>query len=126
MRGTTVCFVNNPFEAHKVHMVMRSVNVEILTLRPRAPLSEVSELVRRWNDPDDTDEVLILSLRTSSLGLDLHMACHRLVVYSMPEDINAFIQICGRIHRIGQGKAQFIMLLVQSSSYEQVMGSWES
>lgn len=61
-----------------------------------------------------------MSSRTSSLGLNLHHACHRLVIWGIPENVNTAVQIFSRAHRYGQRREQYIWILTQHHPYDQV------
>ncbi|KAK5080675.1 hypothetical protein LTR05_008379 [Lithohypha guttulata] len=102
-------------------MFLKALNIKTLYIPPGSTQDEISEVVNRWNDPQDAHEVIVLSSRTAALGPNLHKACHRLVVYSMPENINLLNQIIGRVHRLGQTRDQYIWLLSQDASYDQIL-----
>lgn len=121
MRGKTMFFVNWPHEQQKLAAFFNALCVKFLRIPPGASQEEVQTLLAKWNDPNDEHECFILSTKTAALGLNLHHACHRLVVYSIPENINTLIQVIGRVHRIGQKKIQYIWNLSQDCSYDQIM-----
>ena len=51
---------------------------------------------------------LLLNSRSASQGINLQTACHKIVALDMPENISTFLQIIGRVHRIGQERVQYI------------------
>lgn len=112
-------FVNWPFEQQKVCAFLNAGGWKTLRIRPGAQQEEIAEILEKWNNPKDEHEVIVLSTKTASLGLNLHQACHRLIIYSLPENINTLIQVIGRVHRIGQKFIQYVYILTQDSSYDQ-------
>jgi len=114
-------FINWPHEQQKVAAFLTALGIKFLRVPPVASQELVQNLLTKWNDPTDDHEVFLLSSKTAALGLNLHKACHRLVVYSIPENINTLIQIIGRVHRIGQLREQYIWLLTQDTSYDQIL-----
>lgn len=121
MQGKTMIFGNWPHELQKTAAFLNAIGIKFLYISPGATQEEVSKKLAMWNDPNDEHEVFLLSTKTAALGLNLHKACHRLICLSMPDNIPTFIQVIGRVHRIGQGRIQYIMLLCQDHSYDQIL-----
>jgi len=62
---------------------------KLLLLRTISISANDSEAMRRrktrlFNDPKSKVEVLIVNFRVGSLGLNLHLACHNMIVLSLP------------------------------------------
>jgi hypothetical protein len=49
-------------------------------------------------------------------GLNLHVACSRLVLLEPPQSLNTMFQAVGRVHRLGQGEPQKVWSLFQEHS----------
>jgi hypothetical protein len=79
----------------------------------------MTDILRKWNNPDDKVMFLLLNSRSASLGLNLQGACHKIVVLDMPENVSTFLQIVGRVHRIGQEFVQYIWVCCVQRTYNQ-------
>lgn len=73
--------------------------------------SDRAAVIHRFNDPDDVCDVLVVSARSFSQGVNLQRCCSKLVIIDVAENVNVTIQMIGRIHRLGQGKIQEVVIV---------------
>jgi len=64
---------------------------------------------------------LLLSIKASGAGLNLHWNCSDIIVACVAENINMVLQALGRAHRIGQLRSQRVWVVTQDHSYDQLL-----
>jgi SNF2 family DNA or RNA helicase len=82
-----------------------------LSLRAAMTSSERTTVINRFNDPNDTCDLLVVSARSFGQGVNLQRCCAKLVIIDLAENINSILQMIGRLHRLGQSKIQEIFIL---------------
>jgi SNF2 family DNA or RNA helicase len=66
----------------------------------------------RFNDENDSNLVLLTTLRTFSLGFNLQGTLLGIVILEPARNINTLLQAIGRIRRVGQTRQQPITILL--------------
>lgn len=83
--------------------------------------SERAEVIERFNDPKSDVQVLVTSLKVSTFGLNLQGCCSDLIVVGVADNVNAMMQVIGRIHRLGQTREQRVWVLTLARSYDNIL-----
>jgi len=73
----------------------------------------------RFND-DPNCKIFLLSSLTSSAGLNLQKSCHRIIIYNMGDDGEAFRQEIDRTHRIVSIEDTIIEILYYPETFENI------
>ena len=64
---------------------------------------------------------MLLSIKASGAGLNLHWNCSDIIIACVAENINMVLQALGRTHRIGQVRFQRVWIITQDHSYDQLL-----
>jgi hypothetical protein len=66
-------------------------------------------------------DALLLSIKASGAGLNLHWNCSDIIIACVAENINMVLRALGRAHRIGQLRSQRVWIVTQNHSYDQLL-----
>lgn len=99
---------------------------KLLLLSTLSITANDSESVRRrktqlFNDKTSKVDVLIINFRVGSLGLNLHLACHYMIILSLPANMNTLLQMMSRIGRLGQLNVQCVHIYTGDRTYDQTL-----
>ena len=64
---------------------------------------------------------MLLSIKASGAGLNLHWNCSDIIIACVAENINMALRALGRAHRIGQLRSQRVWIVTQDHSYDQLL-----
>ncbi|KIW86925.1 uncharacterized protein Z519_12390 [Cladophialophora bantiana CBS 173.52] len=118
-KGKTVFMVNWPHTQWGPDAFLYNLGVGYYVIWPDTIAAERSSILAKWNDPTDPVLFLLLNSRSSALGLNIQGACHKLVIFDMPDNINTVVQMIGRIHRLGQEHVQYVWTVCVLGTYDQ-------
>lgn len=90
-------------------------------LRSNLDASERKELIDDFNNKTTNMNALLMNLKSSNSGLNLHYHCSDIIIVCCADNVNQIMQIIGRVHRITQGEPQRIWILTTDHSYDQVL-----
>lgn len=71
-----------------------------------------------FNDKKSRHKLILLSSLTSSAGINLQKACHRIVVFTQGADSVAFRQLIDRTHRINSEEDTIVTIFVFDKSWD--------
>jgi SNF2 family DNA or RNA helicase len=77
--------------------------------------------IAKFNDPSADVEILVRTYNTCSLGVNLHRACHDLVLLEPAANANMLLQAIGRVHRISEEKVQNVTVLFQDHTFNRYL-----
>jgi superfamily II DNA/RNA helicase len=122
-QGKLLIFVSWPPEQWIVTMLLRNLGIPSMALTSALSAAEKAAITNRFDDPDDPSRVLVCTFRGTAFGVNLQTGCHKLVMMSIPDNINTLLQTIGRIHRLGQSHVQEVWILGTDHSYDQLLQS---
>lgn len=102
-------------------MAEQNLGLCIVSLRSSMDAGERAHAIELFNDPGSTVQALVTSLKVSTFGLNLQGCCSDLVVLGVADNVNAMLQVIGRIHRLGQKKQQRVWLVTLARSYDNIL-----
>ncbi|KIX99027.1 uncharacterized protein Z520_05488 [Fonsecaea multimorphosa CBS 102226] len=85
--GKTVFMMNWAHTQWGPDCFLHNFGIKYLAIWPGTTAAERSCILARWNDPDDDARFLLLNSRPSALGLNIQGACHKIVIFDMPDNI---------------------------------------
>ncbi|KAK2883375.1 hypothetical protein FQN49_000015 [Arthroderma sp. PD_2] len=88
------------------------------TALPSPTRMELSKGTRRFNDSTKQCDVLLTTYACGAVGLNLHKACHSVVLLEPALNINTTLQAIGRIHRLGQRFEQEVRIIFNRHSWD--------
>ncbi|RMZ78246.1 hypothetical protein DV737_g3998, partial [Chaetothyriales sp. CBS 132003] len=114
-------FTNWPVELWELGFFLDLLGLPFLELRSGQTVQEKEMTIARFNDPYQRAKILITTFKATAVGVNLHKACHNVVMMSMPENVNSALQAIGRVHRLGQTHNQNIWILGVVNSYDEFL-----
>lgn len=95
--------------------------MSVKSLRSSLNASERKFIIDEFNNPHSQLDALLLSIKASGAGLNLHWNCSDIIVAGLAENINMVLQALGRTHRIGQLRSQRVWIVTQDHRYDQLL-----
>lgn len=92
----------------------------MVSLRSSHSQEERSKYLHDFNH-DPEVQVLLFNTKLGSQSLNLHIGGHRIVGCEMPVNMGTWLQVVGRVCRVGQNFEQVIYLLWVCDSYDQIL-----
>jgi len=78
-------------------------------------------MIDDFNDPRGRLQAILLNVKSSCSGLNLHFNCSDVIVCCVADNVNQVLQALGRVHRIGQKLAQRVWIVTLDHSYDQIL-----
>jgi len=99
------------------------IGLRVLSMRSDHSQNDRSDTLKRFKTKGSPYDVLLVSMRLGSYGLNFHDDCCKLIIVEQPFNLNTLIQAIGRVFRVGQQRAQEILILViyDTNDYDQFM-----
>jgi hypothetical protein len=111
-------FCNWPIEQWLISFFLDLLCLQYSELKAGQGVSEKHKIMMDFNDPDSPIRLCVTSFKNTAVGVNMHKACHRIVMLSIPENVNTLLQCIGRVHRIGQLLIQLIWILGLEGTYD--------
>lgn len=100
-------------------MQLINLGFKVLSLRSNQSQEERTRIIHEFNTNQEV-EVFLFNTRLGAQSLNLHHAAHKVIIMEVPLNMGTFIQVMGRVSRIGQKHAQDVYLLWSNHSYDQL------
>ena len=84
----------------KVYLV--NLDFDCLDIRSTHKLSERNAAINRFNDSQNSIQMLVISLRIISVFVNLQKNCHHVIFMNISINANTILQIIERVFRIDQ------------------------
>jgi SNF2 family DNA or RNA helicase len=114
-------FANWPMVGWHVEMFVHLLGFRVLSLRSKHTDEMKTATIAKFNNPDCPVDVLVSTYNTCSIGVNLHRACHDLVMIEPAVNANMQLQTIGRVHRIGQRHVQNVHILFQDHTFNRYL-----
>lgn len=98
-----------------------NLGFDVMTIRSVHSAEERTSACAAFNDPRSSVEILLCSLKTTSVSVNLQKSCADVVFVDIPINGNTLLQGLGRIYRIGQTRPVRAWILVLEYTYDQVL-----
>ncbi|KAF5620325.1 uncharacterized protein FTJAE_11682 [Fusarium tjaetaba] len=117
-------FVDNPSTSLIVAALLTSVCVTTLNIRSSNKPHERAQMVRKFNDPDEKFDALVVSFELGGFGMNLQGACHHGIVVEYPDNIPTMLHGFGRLWRLGQEREVHWDVLYMENSFDGWDETW--
>jgi superfamily II DNA/RNA helicase len=97
-----------------------NLGFKVVSLRSSHSQEERSKYLHDFNHDPDV-QVLLFNTKLGSQSLNLYIGGHRIIGCEMPVNMGTWLQVVGRVCRVGQRFEQVIYLLWVSDSYDQIL-----
>ncbi|KAF2647361.1 hypothetical protein K491DRAFT_313446 [Lophiostoma macrostomum CBS 122681] len=114
-------FCDWPMVQWNVAAYLDTLGIDCLDIRSCHTTEERSKAVNRFNDPEDPAMIMVTNYRCCGQAVNLHKACHNVVMLEVPRSVAIFIQALGRLYRVMQTFAVKVWLLTVDGTYDQVL-----
>lgn len=102
-----------------MEMQLLNLGFRFASIRSSHSQEERAASIKAFNENPDV-QILTFNTKLGSQSLNLHHAAFRVIVMEVPLNVPTFIQVVGRVARIGQTRPQEIYLLWANHTYDQV------
>jgi hypothetical protein len=93
--------------------------------RPEMP--NVAGLQQAVKDArDGSRNALLLNIKLSNSGLNLHHMCSDIIIVCVADNINQIMQALSQVHRISQREAQRIWIVTLNHSFDQILQCFQT
>ena len=92
----------------------------MVSLRSTQTQDERAKHLHDFNHDPDV-QILLFNTKLGSQSLNLHVGGHRIIACEMPVNMSTFLQVVGRISRVGQRFPCTVYLLWVTDSYDQIL-----
>ena len=111
-------FAEWPMVSWHCEMFLQALQFNVLSLRSAHSEDEKTRIITKFNDPAAKVDILITTYRCCSVGVNLHAACHDVVMLQPAINANTVLQAIGRVHRLGQTHVQDIHILFSDHTFD--------
>lgn len=118
-RRNLIVFCAWPATQWVVELLLFVIGVPAMTIRAVHSAATRAETHEAFNHVDTRGTVLVTNLRLGATSMNLQKGCSDLVFLEVPESANTAAQGIGRVHRIGQTRAQNIYIVTVDHTWDQ-------
>ncbi|KAL2853237.1 hypothetical protein BJY01DRAFT_232331 [Aspergillus pseudoustus] len=112
-----------PANAFYLEQVLRACLIDARVFHANLSNHAKTAMVELFNDPNSTLKVLIMLYEVGAVGLNLHKACNRVVIASIPRSRAQESQLAGRALRITSEFPLTVVRRVTPDSHDAFRGS---
>ncbi|PYH95680.1 hypothetical protein BO71DRAFT_473565 [Aspergillus ellipticus CBS 707.79] len=109
-RPRFILFAQWPLVLWVVEMFLFSLGINYAVIRPNTTTDDRNAIIAKFNSPQSNLTVLLTVYGCAALDLNLHGSCSRAVVLEPARNYSSLFQVIGRVHRLGQTKAQRVWI----------------
>jgi hypothetical protein len=93
---------------------------EVLSLRskPKHGDETRAKIINEFNNPSKRHDLLLSTFRILGHSVDLHVDCHNMIIFELPDNVPDMLSAIGRIRRVGQTEPQEVSILTMKDSYD--------
>lgn len=99
------------------NMFFDNLSVKTLQLHASLRFDERKKMTDLWNDSNSSYEILLITYQTATHDLNLHLACHNMILVKLSININEFIQMLDRLYRVRQTKVSHFYVISQRHTF---------
>jgi superfamily II DNA/RNA helicase len=101
-------------------MQLINLGFKVVSLRSSQDQEERAKQLYRFNYDQDV-QILLFNTKLGATSLNLHIGGHRIIGCEMPVNMATWLQVVGRVCRVGQKHEQTIYLVWLTDSYDQIL-----
>ncbi len=101
-----------------VEVVLYMTGVRVEAVYSNMASRDRGEVLQQFDDPSSDLKVLTGTARAIGKGQNLQQSCHVLLILEPQSSLGATQHIIGRVHRLGQARAQTIYIATCEYSYD--------
>lgn len=117
-RRKLIIFSHWPLNQWMVELFLSTLGSSFLSYRSQFLQSERDTTVEAFNDPLHENMVLVIGSRVGSSSINLQFSCSEMVILDGVDSGDWWIQMGGRLHRIGATRPQTVYIPTLLESFD--------
>ncbi|KAI9642151.1 hypothetical protein NHQ30_008953 [Ciborinia camelliae] len=113
-----LAFFNWPMSQWDAEGLLHMLGFKVMSILSSHKAEDRRRAIDLFNDQNHDVDVMLVGFRIGSYGLNFHSACCKMIICEYPTSIDVLLHVFGRLHRLGQLKAQEIIILFLEDSFD--------